>query len=286
MGNWHSIFFNLFQLKTSSGPSRVIRIVLLIVTLCCVLFYIKKDIDKKLDMSVAKYEKDVALVKEKKNVVSAMLDTLSTEYRGVDKELGSLQKSVSSMKKKSFTHSTKPLDSSYLPDSLSLSFMTSYTDTLASFMKVFAEKVDERGNLFKDIPVIPPIALSKLFTQERGFGNYKDPFTGKLSLHNGVDFAAVIGTPVIATANGVVQKTEDHRFWGKRVIIKHKNSFKTYYAHLGTVSVASGKRVRKGEKIGTIGETGLVTGPRVHYEIHHNGKAVDPRDYLLLRESK
>lgn len=281
MGKKGSIFSKSAHRGEQAGSKKILRITLLLVIVGGVFFLIKRNIDLTLEKSIVKYEKEVALYQNKKSSVKKEIDTLSTLFHDVGKKVQTLEESVSKIEKKSLGDIIDAGDTVNSPESLSLSFLTSYTDTFASFVEQFAQRVDQKGNLFNDIPVIAPINQGDLFTRERGFGAFIDPFTGKKSAHNGVDFAAVAGTAVVATANGVVTSTEEHRFWGKRIIIRHKNSFKTYYAHLGTISVTPKQKVKKGDKIGTVGESGLVTGPHVHYELYHKGKPIDPQKYLL-----
>ena len=137
-----------------------------------------------------------------------------------------------------------------------------------------------RGNVFDTIPVIPPVA-SGSYVISRRYGMDRDPFTGQQKMHYGTDFAAELGVPVNATAAGVVARVESDPLWGRRVTIAHGRSFRTVYAHLGTVRVAQGKAVKRGEEIGTVGMSGLTTGTHVHYEIWHRDRAVNPEEYLF-----
>jgi murein DD-endopeptidase MepM/ murein hydrolase activator NlpD len=109
----------------------------------------------------------------------------------------------------------------------------------------------------------------------------KDPFTGDLKDHKGIDFSAKRGTPVIATASGVVDLVENHKYWGNRIRIKHRYGFSSVYAHLGTVNVRMDQKVKKGDEIGTIGLSGLTIGPHLHYEIRRHGTLIDPENYFF-----
>jgi murein DD-endopeptidase MepM/ murein hydrolase activator NlpD len=113
-----------------------------------------------------------------------------------------------------------------------------------------------------------------------GFGKTRDPFTGRDKQHQGLDFAASAGTPVVATAAGKVTLAENNTLWGNRIIIAHADSISTVYAHLGAIRTARGRLVKRGETIRTIGFSGLTTGPHVHYEIRRNGVPVDPAMFL------
>jgi hypothetical protein len=115
----------------------------------------------------------------------------------------------------------------------------------------------------------------------RGFGMHNDPFTGSYQQHNGVDIAAPRGTPVYATANGVVASTAYESGLGNLIVINHGNGYSTSYGHLSKIMVASGHKVARGELIGLVGSTGYSTGPHLHYEVHQNNRAIDPANFIV-----
>jgi murein DD-endopeptidase MepM/ murein hydrolase activator NlpD len=137
-----------------------------------------------------------------------------------------------------------------------------------------------RHSLFDTIPVSRPVDMSQAIVSRR-FGMARDPFTGKQKMHYGVDFAAEIGVPVVASASGVVTRVENDPGWGRRITIAHGRGFRTVYAHLDAVKVAQGRTVRRGEEIGTVGMSGLTTGPHLHYEILHGDVNLDPEEYFF-----
>ncbi|MFP4417414.1 MAG: M23 family metallopeptidase [Fibrobacterota bacterium] len=147
------------------------------------------------------------------------------------------------------------------------------------FLGALAMKVDSSDYYFQDVPLVKPVTDNYVITNT--FGEMKDPFSGTMKKHYGVDFAAERGRPVIATAAGKVTSVQNHKFWGKRIEITHSHGFLTVYAHLGSVEVHRGKRVKRGDVIGTIGSTGLTTGPQLHYEIRKYDKPVDPQKYFF-----
>ena len=99
--------------------------------------------------------------------------------------------------------------------------------------------------------------------------------------HQGIDFVALPGTPVCATASGNVRSVENDPIWGNRVIIEHAAGFSTVYAHLGSIQVVLGDQVKRGRQIGTVGQSGITTEPHVHYEVRRNGEAMDPEDLFF-----
>jgi murein DD-endopeptidase MepM/ murein hydrolase activator NlpD len=114
-----------------------------------------------------------------------------------------------------------------------------------------------------------------------GFGYRVSPFTGEKQLHEGIDISAPSGTKVFAPADGVVTNTSTEEGYGKVVAINHGYGIVTRYAHNSEIKVKVGQRVRRGEQISTIGNTGRSTGPHVHYEVRVNGIPVNPMRYVL-----
>jgi len=115
----------------------------------------------------------------------------------------------------------------------------------------------------------------------RGFGLKPSPFTGLKQPHLGIDIAAPKGTPVRSTADGVVDYTGWHKGLGKLIAVDHGHGYETRYGHLNQIKVKKGQRIKRGELIGTVGNTGYSTGPHLHYEVHFKGEAVNPRKYIL-----
>jgi murein DD-endopeptidase MepM/ murein hydrolase activator NlpD len=113
-----------------------------------------------------------------------------------------------------------------------------------------------------------------------GFGMRRNPFNGEgREVHEGLDIAVDFGTPVTATADGLVIYAAPHAGYGNLVIVYHSNGITSRYGHLSRISVEAGQRVKRGDQIGNAGSTGRSTGPHVHYEIRENDQAVDPLRY-------
>jgi murein DD-endopeptidase MepM/ murein hydrolase activator NlpD len=110
-----------------------------------------------------------------------------------------------------------------------------------------------------------------------GFGFRTNPFTGLTQMHEGLDIANRIGTPIIASGNGIVSDVGNDTALGRVVVIFHGFGMTTRYCHLNKVFVKVGQRVKRGDKIAEIGMTGKTTGPHLHYEVKLNGISVNPR---------
>ena len=112
------------------------------------------------------------------------------------------------------------------------------------------------------------------------YGYRKNPFSEAREFHGGIDFRGKVGDEVVTTADGVVEKAEYVKGYGKHVVIKHKKGYKTLYGHLSSIEVTKGQKVEAGEKIGEIGSTGRSTGPHLHYEIIRYGRTINPGKYI------
>jgi murein DD-endopeptidase MepM/ murein hydrolase activator NlpD len=112
------------------------------------------------------------------------------------------------------------------------------------------------------------------------FGRRNDPFGRGLSMHEGLDFVAPYGTPILAAAGGVVVNAAFHPEFGNMVEVNHGGELITRYAHMSAISVSVGDAVRRGQKLGDLGTTGRSTGPHLHFEVRQNGLPLDPADFL------
>ncbi len=113
------------------------------------------------------------------------------------------------------------------------------------------------------------------------FGQRSDPYTGKTTMHQGIDIANQAGLPIVAPANGLVIFDGVSSGYGKVVEIDHGYGVRTRYGHLQDMKVKSGDHVERGDVIGTIGNTGRSTGPHLHYEVEVNGISENPKNYFL-----
>ena len=128
------------------------------------------------------------------------------------------------------------------------------------------------------LPFSHPLKVRHRFTS--GYGNRKDPFTGKKQMHAGIDLAAYSGSKIHTTADGTVTKAWPSGAYGKLIEIRHAMGYRTRYAHLKKIRVKAGQRVSRGDIIGDMGNTGRSTGTHLHYEIRKNGKTINPMKYI------
>ncbi len=127
------------------------------------------------------------------------------------------------------------------------------------------------------IPSAMPAATYKLSS---AFGYRRDPITGSGAMHNGLDFKSSYGTPILAAANGTVTKAGWMGGYGRTIEITHGNGLMTRYAHMSRLNANVGQKVERGVQIGRMGSTGRSTGTHLHFEVRHNGRAINPRKFL------
>ena len=143
----------------------------------------------------------------------------------------------------------------------------------------------KKENLYSALPILTPVSADKYrqrMSSLSGFGMRLHPILKVRRMHTGVDFPAPRGTSIQATGDGRVSKIEAHSSgYGKNVIIDHGFGYQTMYAHMESITVREGEKVKRGQKIGTVGETGRATAPHVHYEVIYKGQKVNPIQYCL-----
>ncbi len=144
-----------------------------------------------------------------------------------------------------------------------------------------AKLASRKKEMLASIPSIQPIPNEDLEKIASGFGHRIHPIYKTTRFHNGIDFTTPHGTPIYATGKGkVVKKQYSKTGYGNQLVISHGYGYKTEYAHLKSFKVKKGETVERGEQIATVGNSGLSTGPHLHYEVRKDGKAVNPINFF------
>lgn len=152
--------------------------------------------------------------------------------------------------------------------------------------KSFDEVIElalSREKMFASLPAIQPVANKDLSRTASGYGWRIHPIYKIKKFHEGMDFTAPTGTEIYATADGVVSEiqTNVHRGYGNMVMVDHGYGYETVYAHMERIKVRMGQHVKRGDVVGYVGNTGLSTGPHLHYEVRKDQKAVNPIGYYF-----
>jgi murein DD-endopeptidase MepM/ murein hydrolase activator NlpD len=160
-------------------------------------------------------------------------------------------------------------------------------DKISKALTVQSKSLDEilklakaKDKLLSAIPAIQPVKNEDLRHMASGFGYRSDPFTKARKMHEGMDFTAATGTPIYATGDGIIKNADNSLSgYGNHIEINHGFGYLTLYAHLSKYKVRSGQRVKRGDIIGYVGSTGRSQAPHLHYEVHKNGKVVNPINF-------
>ncbi len=160
-------------------------------------------------------------------------------------------------------------------------------DILSKRLYIQSKSLDEISILAKDkeellasIPAIQPVANENLTRMASGYGWRSDPFTKARKKHKGMDFTAPRGTPIYATGNGkVIRADNSSSGFGKHIRIDHGFGYITLYAHMSKYNVKKGKKVKRGDIIGFVGNTGRSKGAHLHYEVRYNGTPINPINF-------
>jgi murein DD-endopeptidase MepM/ murein hydrolase activator NlpD len=145
------------------------------------------------------------------------------------------------------------------------------------------EKALNKEQMMACLPAIQPVSNKNLSRTASGYGWRIHPIYKIRKFHEGMDFTAPVGTEIYATADGVICNLERNQFrgYGNYVVIDHDFGYKTLYGHMEGFNVKLGQKVKRGDVIGYVGNTGTSTGPHLHYEVHKNGSTVNPINYYF-----
>jgi murein DD-endopeptidase MepM/ murein hydrolase activator NlpD len=164
---------------------------------------------------------------------------------------------------------------------------TKRIDVLRKELAIQSKSLDDilkmakaKDKLLAAIPAIQPVKNENLKSMVSGFGYRTDPFTKARKMHEGMDFTAKTGTPIYATGDGVVERADNTASgFGNHIVIRHGFGYETLYGHLSKYKCRAGQRIKRGDVIGYVGSTGRSEGPHLHYEVHKNGKVVNPLNF-------
>jgi len=216
------------------------------------------------------------IVKEFKSRMDGILAEIGTEgarnflEQGVGGDLSSLI-------------SLEDIEAGSLRDLSDLRSLRTYLATSSEPLGEIRQVLQAQRELLVDIPTLWPLrGVRGNITNH--FGPARHPFTGGWYLHKGIDIAWGYGVPIVATANGKVQRIDyDAMGLGNYLVLRHNYGFYTRYGHLDRVAVKKGQEVRRGQIIGYMGSSGLSTGPHLHYEVGIGTQVVDPLQFLSIR---
>ena len=154
-----------------------------------------------------------------------------------------------------------------------------------SYDKIIALAKD-KDKMLSHIPSIQPVSKKEMNRIASGFGMRMHPIFKTWRMHAGIDFSAPSGTPIYATGDAIVSRAAYVGGYGNQVTLDHSYGYKSSYAHMRSYIVRKGQKVKRGQLIGYVGNTGSSTGPHLHYEVIKNGKKVNPVYYIYQNLSE
>ena len=182
--------------------------------------------------------------------------------------------------------STKEITTGSARELADIKELTSYLESAVDPIEQIGKMIKTQQSLFTEIPSICPIKSPNLHVS-MAFGPNLHPLNNQWYIHKGIDFSTYrSGDPVMATASGQIVNVGYDSNYGNFVIIKHNHGIYTRYAHLSTYRVKKGQLVEQGYIIGYVGNTGISTGPHLHYEVHIGSDVVDPAKYVNIKLTK
>ncbi|RMH87391.1 MAG: hypothetical protein D6681_15170 [Calditrichaeota bacterium] len=228
---------------------------------------------KKISDRIAELRSNLDLIEEKDDRLRAMLDLppINEDVRQVG--IGGGESFLANSELGSVSFGSELIETLNLLEKLDREIRLEKV----SYQKLLTT-VERRQDSLQYLPALIPVQNAYLSS---GFGNRIHPIRKRRQFHKGVDLATNRGTPVIAPADGYVTFAGTNGGFGKFVQINHKYGFETLYGHLDKIYVRKGQFVKRGDKIGEVGSTGLATSTHLHYEVHYNGKPLNPVNFFL-----
>ena len=243
----------------------------------------EKWLKKDLELTISQYEKLNNDIKEISTVLNEMKKRDENIYRLIF-EADPIDQTIRSA---GIGGSQKYKSLKKLSNSEKIINISRKTDLLARKLYIQSKSFDElielaknKSTMLSSIPSIQPLDNKNLSRIASGWGKRKHPIHGIWKFHYGMDFSAPEGTRINATGDGKVITVKSRRTgYGNYIIIDHGYGYETLYAHMEKFNVKKGQRVKRGQQIGTVGNTGTSVASHLHYEVRKNGKKVDPKFY-------
>ena len=245
--------------------------------------------EKMLEREVKKYEVQLGLLNDRLNQIETVLADISDRDDNIYRIIFEAEPIPPQMRKagfggvdrynhlEGFSHSSLLIEASEKIDRI-----TSQIYVQSKSFDAVYDMAKNKSKMLASLPAIQPLSNKDLKRLSSFYGYRTDPIYKIKKFHEGVDFSAPLGTEIYATGDGVVVEVKaSRRHYGNTVIIDHGYGYQTVYAHLHKFNVKKGDRVKRGETIAFVGNTGKSTAPHLHYEVRKNNRAVNPVHYFF-----
>jgi len=289
----HGSFFTHSYIVASNVFAMILGVVVLAGVACSFVYFNHRNAGSGVELSRLREEnrETLASLDELRDENNSLLQTAKRFQSSLSQSLsllginqsGSSSKSAGRNSDLSSLFDTQDIVSGSLKEAADIRQLTAYLESAVHPVEQIGKMLENQGTLFTDIPNVWPVK-NGIGHISMEFGQNIHPITEQWYIHKGLDFSTWrSGDPIIATANGQVVTVGYDDSFGNYVIIKHKHGIYTRYAHMATVRVRKGQTVSQRQVIGTIGNTGITTGPHLHYEVHIGSDVVDPAKYINVK---
>jgi ABC-type multidrug transport system fused ATPase/permease subunit len=240
--------------------------------------------EKALMNELEAYKLQFKIMNDRLNQTQAVLDDLQDRDDNIYRVIFESEPIPSSVRKAGYGGAARYASLTGVSNSDIIESTAARLDVISSQVYNQSKSYDEvfrlaknKEKLIASIPAIQPVDFHDLRRIGSHFGYRTDPFYKVTKFHEGIDFAASVGTPIYATGDGVITEASFNRGgYGMCIKINHGFGYETFYAHLSRMKVKLGQKVRRGEVIGLVGNTGKSTSPHLHYEVLKNGQPINP----------
>lgn len=290
--NTKSLSYEKFETPLRTKVLRVLSYlatgtVFAVVTVSIAFAYIDSPKEKQLKREIEMLNSQLKQVNSRMDQVTTVLEDLQDRDNKIYRVIFEAEPVSDAIREGGFGGSDRYRDLMGYDNSKIAISTAQKMDNLVRKVYIQSKSFDEVVKLAKSkelmlasIPAIQPIANKDLKKMASGFGYRTHPIYKITRLHTGMDFTANVGTEIYATGNGVVTTADaESRGYGNHVVINHGYGYETLYGHMSSFNVKPGQKVKRGDVIGYVGNTGTSSGPHLHYEVIKNGEKIDPVNF-------
>ena len=243
----------------------------------------EKRLNREIDILISQYE----IAEDKLNQVELVLDDIQNRDDNIYRVIFEAEPIPKSIRKAGYGGVNRYQNLQGYSNSELIININKKVDQISKQLYIQSKSYDEiielaknKADMLASLPAIQPVANKNLSRIASGYGYRIHPIYKTMKLHTGMDFSAKKGTPIYATGNGKISEVRrSRRGYGNHVIIDHGYGYKTLYAHMKKYIVRKGQKVKRGEVIGYVGNTGTSVAPHLHYEVIKNNKKIDPANF-------
>ncbi len=243
----------------------------------------EKKLNREIDILTTQYD----IVEDKLNQVELVLDDIQNRDDNIYRVIFEAEPIPKSIRKAGYGGVNRYQNLKGYNNSELIINTSEKIDQITKQLYIQSKSYDEiielaknKADMLAALPAIQPVSNKNLSRMASGYGYRIHPIYKTRKMHSGMDFSAKTGTEIYATGDGKISKVrKSRRGYGNHVVIDHGYGYKTLYAHMSKYIVRKGQKVKRGEVIGYVGSTGTSVAPHLHYEVHKDGRKINPVNF-------